>query len=448
MVSSPSGLLQTSQAGMNMYAEDCHSLGKQNLFTAALTVDDYNDIVTQLFPQFGIVNFFSLTKKYSGIKGWQYTVWEQGHKYGIHTVKDNAGVAAVVLNPDNTLSITMNENVSYFLVTDVIKGINDRHYIVTDITFVGGEVVYKVQPVNNEAAVIGDFALSGGGGNGRISMLYNLQKECFKAPERRDFKYDSRTYKLATIASTAKVCDRAEAQRLKVMRYKGNEYVYYQHQQDAMEDVYRAMELYHLTGQAGSESSSGIIEQIMLYGNVFSYSTPLLEADVQGAMCHISELCSLSSYYGIAGHQFMCDLSTNVASIYTDSISYGNFSTNDFHFGLNLKKYSLGGTTVSFHRESIFSDPHTFPQNQGGMNWKSVCILTNPEHIKLYYKLDSAGESMKFNVFYGSGHAPSPQARKAGNNVGLDHACLQTIYSSYISQLVERPNCHGIMLPM
>lgn len=426
---------------------------KENLFLQAWSEDDSDYLLRELWGEFGIVSLFKQLGKYKSTKNFVLKYNYEGTLRSVHTLADNGtGVPNVVNNGDGTLTISTNENVQEFVPTDVIRAPNERHYQVVSASIVAGKLTYVVKAL----AGLVNVADWGSTPNMQISRLYNLQQECFVAPLARKHKWNTKEVRIGVLAARAAICDRPRNQPIRKIRVESEDgkvidYIWDYEYAKVIRDMYLSMELYHLLGQRGDEEGeNGIIPQIFEGGYIGVYQPPIQEVDLINFLSDISCHCKDKQFAVATGCHIMRDATMAVKDyMLNGGFNYGTYKDNHtkFNIGIGLDNYSFGSARATFFDESVFNDPTILPTNNGiGYDWQSMAVFMNLNDIDLVYQRAHNGQSMKFNIFKSNGYVPGAMAAANGNNYSIQGACEEATFSSYITQVVYNPRCHGALL--
>jgi len=427
------------------------SVQSQYVF-ADLQKPDISELLTYRFPQYTLTTLLDRLGRNAGVKneraGDNSFYWfEKGRfrkSYAVGAGSSNLDTATATVK---LLSTTVAD--CGLLVGDVIRFENEQYGSISAVTQNSGNVDLTVVSAD------GNFALAAGAAFGH---LYNTQVEFSDSPLGRVWQEEKITEKLA-IMRRAVICSTTEAGQIKWI--DGGRSYYFRNEMETMQEFQKDKELYILTGKSfgtlsttGRQSGNGIIPRVLADGVVGSYTSAIVETDLQAQIKQMILNSPAREFTVLCGIDAYGDIQNALRDYAVEgSMTYGTLSEIGNKVGLNIKQYHFMGVTLNLEQYLPFSDRTVYPTPvNGGVNYDKVALFLNMGSddsgnplISLKHKEDGFGNSLAFRRTVQSGiSTPEGNASVTRSN-GKDGFTVD-LYAS-IGVELRAVNNHGILLP-
>ena len=413
-------------------------IGYENLFHSDYIREKWGDmIIEKCYGQYDMVQMLKLIGA-TGITEDDKEFWtEMGLMRKQQTIL-SATVAA------NTAQITIAETEQYYVTKDEIKLPSGKNVRVIAIVSTIPNVI-SVESVDGSPILITELPAGD-----KLFHVGNFMEQCYELPFGRRFFPDKRVAIVTTIGENYQYC---ESEISKPM-WNGA-YYYFQEQKINQKQHLKNLDNRLIFGQGtttpmadGAVAGPGMIQQILLDGNVGTYTGAVVEDDIIDWVTQLKENSELKNeYLVLCGSRFLANATKALKDYRLDGCCNGAFTANEGKFAFKLTQFDVNGVIISFRESATFNEPAD-SSVLGAISYKDSALFLNIgsddkiKGVELKYKKNAFGvveksmtSSRNGHVGMGTGHI-----NRSTNNNCLEEA-ITTKYMLKMSCL----NNHGFL---
>lgn len=410
----------------------------ENLFHSDYVRQNWGDmIINKCYAQYDDVKMLEMLGA-TGVTEDDKEYWlEQGL-----TRKQQTIVSATVSG--NTAEITILETEQYHVTKDEIKLPSGKNVRVKSIISTTPNVI-EVESVDGSPILLAEMPAGD-----KLFHVGNFLEQCYELPFGRRFFPDKRVAIVTTVGENYQYC---ESEVSKPM-WNGK-YYYFQEQKTNQTQHLKNVLNRLIFGQAtntpmfdGAVSDSGIIQKVLLDGNVGTYTGAIVEDDIIDYVTQLKENSSLKNEYLVwCGSRFMANVTKALKDYRLDGCCNGSFSANEGTYAFKLTQFDVNGVILTFKECVIFNEP-PISSVVGAIDYKDAALFVNigsnnkAKGLELKYKKNVFGVTEKSMTSSRVGHVGmgSGQIVRSTNNNCYEEA----ITSKYMLKMTCLNN-HGFI---
>lgn len=344
----------------------------------------------------------------------------------------------------NTAQITLVETEQYYVTKDEIKLPSGKNVRVKNIVSTSPNVI-EVESVDGSAILITELPA----GN-KLFHVGNFMEYCYELPFGRRHFPDKKVAIVTTIAENYQYCE----SEVSKPQWNGK-YYYFDEQKRNQKDHLKNLENRLIFGQAtttpmsdGAVAGPGMIQQVLVDGNVGTYTGAVVEDDIIDWVTQLKENSALKNeYLVICGSRFLANATKALKDYRLQGCCNGSFSVNEGEFAFKLTQFDVNGVILSFRESATFNEPADSTV-LGAISYKDSALFLNIgsndkiKGVELKYKKNVFGVVEKSMTSSRVGHV----GMTGGNTVrSTNNNCFEEAISTKYMLKMSCLNNHGFL---